>query len=373
VHAEVFGASRGWDELQPREAELSTRQHDDALPGLRQPDDTRPRRDNDVWMKTYRYLRIAMALLLIALATSVFYQSARQGSLLASVSAYYYTPARSIVVSGLIGLGACMIALKGTTPVEDTFLNLGGMFAVVVAIVPTSRGRDYEDLVSSCGALQEQTSAAPDCADVRALAESARADIENNVFAVLVVGSLALAAAVVFMVLDQRREEGHRFSWLAFSVAVAVLVAGWVAFYGYRTEFVRNAHWVAGLSLFGCIFVVAFENARRQQGMRTATGTSTPKAAQAPGDKIRTPRQINARSVLRRARDFYTLIATALLVIGVISVVAWWRNWITLFWLEIIVFFLFSAFWVAQTVEQDGRPPATEPIMTAKPSGGGIR
>ena len=45
--------------------------------------------------KSYRYLRIAMAGLLIALAAAVFYQSSQQGSFLASVSAYYYTPARS--------------------------------------------------------------------------------------------------------------------------------------------------------------------------------------------------------------------------------------------------------------------------------------
>jgi hypothetical protein len=97
--------SRGRGELQPREAELSARQHGDASPGPGESNDGTPWRDNDVWMKTYRYLRIAMALLLIALATAVFYQSKRQGSLLASVSACYYTPAQSIFVGALIGLG----------------------------------------------------------------------------------------------------------------------------------------------------------------------------------------------------------------------------------------------------------------------------
>ena len=50
----------------------------------------------------------------------------------------------------LIGIAACMIALKGTTPVEDVFLNLGGMFAAVVAIVPTSRGVDHRTAVRAC-------------------------------------------------------------------------------------------------------------------------------------------------------------------------------------------------------------------------------
>jgi hypothetical protein len=39
--------------------------------------------------QSYRYLRIAMIGLLLALAAAVFYQSSQQDSFLASVSAYY--------------------------------------------------------------------------------------------------------------------------------------------------------------------------------------------------------------------------------------------------------------------------------------------
>ena len=80
--------------------------------------------------KSYRYLRIAMVGLLIALAAAVFYQSSQQGSFLASVSAYYYTSAQAVFVGALIGLGASMIALQGLTDAEDQFLNLGGIFAI---------------------------------------------------------------------------------------------------------------------------------------------------------------------------------------------------------------------------------------------------
>jgi len=100
--------------------------------------------------KSYRYLRIAMVGLLIALAAAVFYQSSQQGSFLASVSAYYYTPAQAVFVGALIGLGACMIALQGLTDAEDQFLNLGGIFAIVVAIVPTGRGADFQTAVQAC-------------------------------------------------------------------------------------------------------------------------------------------------------------------------------------------------------------------------------
>src|SRR5262245_15979308 len=92
---------------------------------------------DDTWMKSYRYLRTAIVGLLVALGVAVGYQTWRQDfDLLGSVSAYYYTPAQAIFVGALIGMAACMIALKGTTAVEDVFLNLGGMFAAVVAVVP---------------------------------------------------------------------------------------------------------------------------------------------------------------------------------------------------------------------------------------------
>jgi hypothetical protein len=109
-----------------------------------------------------------MVCLLLGLGVAVGYQTWRQGChLLSSVSAYYYTPAQAIFVGALIGLGACMIALKGTRPVEEIFLNLGGRFAAVVAIVPTSRGSDFRTAVAACRAagplLTEKASSGPDC------------------------------------------------------------------------------------------------------------------------------------------------------------------------------------------------------------------
>jgi hypothetical protein len=78
--------------------------------------------------------------LLLALAVAVIIQSVQQGSLLASVSAYYYTAAQAVFVGALAGLGVAMIALQGIDVPEDTFLNLGGIFAILVAMLPTGRG-----------------------------------------------------------------------------------------------------------------------------------------------------------------------------------------------------------------------------------------
>src|SRR5215813_4236026 len=101
--------------------------------------------------ETYRYLRMAIVGVLVGLGVAVTYQTGRQGfHPLASVSAYYYTPAQAILVGALVGLGLCMIAPKGTTEVEDVFLKIGGMFAIVAGVVPTSRGDDYDTAVRAC-------------------------------------------------------------------------------------------------------------------------------------------------------------------------------------------------------------------------------
>jgi hypothetical protein len=76
-------------------------------------------RQSDTWVKSYRYLRLTMVGLLLALAAAVVYQTYRQGFFLASVSAYYYSPAQAVFVGALIGTGACMIALEGTNVVES--------------------------------------------------------------------------------------------------------------------------------------------------------------------------------------------------------------------------------------------------------------
>lgn len=134
---------------------------------------------SDTLAKSYRYLRLAMVGLLLCVAVAVLIQIWRQGwNLLGSVSAYYYTPAQAIFVGGLIGLGACMIALLGTTTVQEVSLNLGGVFAAIVAIVPTSRDADYQELVRDCREagtplLTEQASTGRmDCPTVQALEEA---------------------------------------------------------------------------------------------------------------------------------------------------------------------------------------------------------
>jgi hypothetical protein len=293
--------------------------------------------------KSYRYLRIVMVGLVVAIAVAVFYQSWRQGSFLASVSAYYYTPAQAIFVGALIGLGACMIALKGVTEGEDIFLNVGGVFAAGVAIVPATRGADYQTAVQACQRagsplLTQRASEDLDCPTVQALADATRANVENNMVTLLVVGFLAIVAAVVFLRRDRTSNhwvDGSSAILWGFVAVGVVWLGGLIALSTAVDWFIDNAHYLAAAGLFLCILSVAVENARRHQ--KELGSPSVGKVLTSP------------------PAYRYTWIAVAMLVVAAIAVVMKVADVISLFWLEIAVAALFAAFWTVQTIELE--PP----------------
>jgi hypothetical protein len=336
-------------------------------------------RDSDTWAKSYRYLRTAMVALLLGLGAAVGYQTWRQGwHLLGSVSAYYYTPAQAIFVGALIGLGACMIALRGTNVVEDVFLNLGGMFAAVVAVVPTSRGEDYRTAVRACKEaagplLTQQASSDLDCPTVQALASATAANVKNNMFALLVVGALGFAATGFFAWRDSRStrrvdsgrvapadpdsrpNRSSRRVWWGFALAFVVWAAGGVAWWKSDEWLVDHAHYIAAAGLFVCILVVAVANALRHEGRRPAGATALRQTLNAVGAArgalIRSPRRLDPYAVLAWAMVAAAGITGALLFVHRIS----------LFWLEIIVFLLFILFWTVQTIELADEPQRAAP------------
>src|SRR3954453_19642354 len=125
-------------------------------------------------IKTWRYLRLAMVVLVVGLAASIAYERAKvhPGCFQTSISAYYYTPVQGFFVGALVSIGVCLFCLKGSTDAEDILLNLAGMFAPVVALVPTP----------GPGA----------CASVLGTTRDRDVNIANNVTALLVVGLIAL-------------------------------------------------------------------------------------------------------------------------------------------------------------------------------------
>jgi hypothetical protein len=224
------------------------------------------------------------------------------------------------------------------------FLNLGGMFAIVVAIVPTGRGADFETAVQACRdsggtLLTHQASKNIDCPGVLALRDAARANVENNMAALLAVGGLALVLAGVFLFKDwtaKRDAEGRKWVLAGFFAAVLVWLGGLIALAASVGWLARNGHYIATIGLLLGILAVAGANAFRLEQRRAKPSGDSP----------------GVMDVLKSApTNGYAYIAAAMLVVSVVLIVLWAINAITLFWAEISVAFLFVLFWSVQTVD----------------------
>jgi hypothetical protein len=331
---------------------------------------------SDTLAKSYRYLRLAMVGLLLCLAAAVLYQSWRQGNLLGSVSAYYYTPAQAFFVAGLVGLGACMIALRGTNLVEDAALNLGGVFAAIVAIVPTGRDADYRAAVRACREagtplLTDKASTGLDCPTVQALEDATKANVDNNLFGLLVVGAIALLVSLVVAWRDgtlnrqadrDAKRTKRNFLW-GFGVALVLWLALLTARLASLQWVIDNGHWIAAVFLFVCVLAVVLANAGRVESKQSGDDSQRQSAVKESLDAAR------GLIAVRERRDSYILIARGTLLIAAVTLALWgFTDLLTLFWVEAAVFLFFMAFWAWQTFELERstepagvprRPPAT--------------
>lgn len=254
-------------------------------------------------IKTYRYLRLGMVVLVAVLLTSVLFEwwDVGRSCWQTSVSAYYYTPVQPVLVGVLVAIGVALITVKGSTHFEDIVLNLAGMLAPVVAFVPTS-GR------GSCRS-----------ADV--ITGSVTPLIDNSVPALAVGGVISLLVAFVVA-----RWTGHAalggldpMSWVGLGVAATIL-AGGVVWYLFLPGFDRGAHGAAAVLLFVGIGIVAFANARAASGWyRTA----------------------------------YSIVTVGIVGAAVVFLLAGWAfDWDhAVLWVEATEIVLFALFWIVQTAE----------------------
>jgi len=190
-------------------------------------------------IKTYRYLRVGMIGAVVLLGISLVIEVMRTDCWQTSISAYYYTPVRPILVGSLIAVGALLIIYKGRGLLEDAFLNLAGMLITVVAVVPTSS--------------PDQPGPCP--------LENALPSIDNNFRALLISGLLAWVFSLIVTIgavrtakqLGDRPDKG---TWWAvgvtLSVTPVVLLLGWWAF-RYWDGFDEFAHGWAAVGFFASL------------------------------------------------------------------------------------------------------------------------
>ena len=198
-------------------------------------------------VKTYRYLRIAMVVLVVMLLASVVRERLAAGTRCfeTSISAYVHTPAQWVFVASLVALGVCMIFIKCSDELEDVVLNVGGSLAVVVGLVPTSDP-------ATCTATPIST-------------QWVSQQVDNNAWAALAAGAVGL---VVTVGVALRQGDLHRADVMVrrnlagIAVSTTLLAAGVVWLAGWPDAFVEHAHAVAAIGLFACIVGVVGINAR---------------------------------------------------------------------------------------------------------------
>lgn len=269
-------------------------------------------------IKTWRYLRLALVALVLGLIASFLYEhSVSHVNPVShdrptvhcwqrSLSAYYYTPVHGYFISALVAMGVCMFCLKGSSPAEDVLLDIGGLCAVVVGLVPTPNPGH--------------------CASVLGTITDRNFNIGNNVRALLAVGVCALVASAV---LWRKKNEKDSFKGFLALAAVAVVAIG--IFTADIDLFRRGAHGVAAGLLFVCVTAVVFVNGWNRVAEE--------------GSGLR--RRLAAVRRDRYGVIGYVMVASAT-VVG-ISAVAGFEYWALVGELSLIL--LFAVFWLTQTVD----------------------
>jgi hypothetical protein len=277
--------------------------------------------------KTYLYLRVGLVALAVFLGASLVIELAfGDTEWLGSISAYYYTPVRSVFVGTLVAMGVCLIAIKGRDrPREDLMLNLAGMCAPVVALVPTP----LED--ANCGGAS------------RCVPAAYVPGVVNNVEALLVVGALG----VLFAAYTVRRGSNERGDLIALGVAAAGLVAFALWFALGRDSFLNYAHYGTAVPMFGLIVGVALVNAATIEQFVAAGGTLT------------VGRVETYKRAYRAIAYFMGLVIAGALVLFVVKAATGsepFSHWV--FVVEALLLVAFTAFWILQTVQyaEDGAP-----------------
>jgi len=173
-----------------------------------------------------------------------------------SISAYYYTPVRGVFIGALMAIGLALIVIKGPAW-EDIPLNVAGMLAPVVAIVPTSG-------IGTCWSIKPD----PEPKIGEELAPWVVANIENNFYALVVAGIVGLAVAGYLARRDRRKQT--KVGQLEKNIRISAAITGLILliFVGLMATwdgFKEAAHYAAAIPMFVALNIAVIAKAREHK------------------------------------------------------------------------------------------------------------
>lgn len=91
-------------------------------------------------VRSYLFLRRAIGVIGIALPFVLVLgkEILDGGGLLYSISGYYYTDMRGVLVGSMCAVGVFLFCYRGPTPLDDLASNIAGVAAICVALFPTT-------------------------------------------------------------------------------------------------------------------------------------------------------------------------------------------------------------------------------------------
>ena len=216
--------------------------------------------------KTYRYARLGLLGAVLLIGVSVGIERSKIDCWQTSISAYYYTPVRAVLVGALIAIGLTLIVLKGSTWQEDLCLNAAGMLAPIVALVPTSGAGECYSIPPEAFPTYK------DANGNKVFEDWVLANINNNVPTLLIAGAIGLGVASVIAIaamgIGKSRNELEggvlKRNWptlVALGLTGAAIAAAAIWRAGWPDYFNERSHGFAAVAMFGCLALAALANA----------------------------------------------------------------------------------------------------------------
>lgn len=299
-------------------------------PGTRE-----PTAKEDFILSSYRYLRLAIIVLLSGLFAALAFQQLVSGCIESSISAYYYSPVHALFIGALVATGAAMIALKGRTTVEDTFFNVAGFLAPVVALVPTTRQPKLCDTTRDALNLNRD--------DL----------VPNSLFALLVAAlvivGVTIGVAMRKQVLKERVSDVRRALKTAVVPSLVYVAAGVITVFGAGKPLYTFLHFGSAVGLFVAIYLAIFSLlSKRVHGALHRALTW-----EKPTEDYKKP--------VKPYLGWYTAILYATAPAAALAAISGSNR---VFWLEVVGVTSFAVFWGVQTFELWDRLPDPEPPPT---------
>ncbi|MGB4777050.1 hypothetical protein [Microbacterium sp.] len=189
--------------------------------------------------RTYRYLRIGVAGMVVVIFASIGVAAASVGWL-TSLSDYYYTSARTPFVGALIAVGFALLALSGRG-LERGLLDAAALFAPLVALLPTT-------LVPGT-----VTGIELPCR-FRCFPPAYEADAATGIATYLIVGTVVVVVGAMLVAMEQVPLASFAVSG---GVAVGVLTAVGLAWLLARDWMLAQGHFAATVAFFALFAIVA--------------------------------------------------------------------------------------------------------------------